>query len=216
MMLNKYVWYIIFLPLIIGGIYYRKLNKSHKFIYWFIVLGTITEITSKFLRKLLDIKNNMPLGHFYIVASFFFVALFFFYELKDFISRKVIIGVIIFFALFSVFNILFIQSYLVYPSIPGSVSALLLVSFSILLYAHIMKEGKIQILSQSSVIWINSAILIYYSGNFFFYILFNFLLSYSRDFLIKTLNFFALVTLVFYVLVAIGLYKAGKTTFLPE
>jgi hypothetical protein len=210
MMLNKYVWYIIFLPLIIGGIYYRKLNKSHKFIYWFIVLGTLTEITSKFLRKLLDIKNNMPLGHFYIVASFFLVAFFYFYELKGFVSKKVITGVIVFYALFAVFNILFFQSYLAYPSIPGAVSSLFLVSFSILLYAHIMKEGKIQILSQSSIIWINTAILLYYSGNFFFYILFNIILSYSRDFLIKTLNFFALLILVFYFLIGIGLYKAGK------
>jgi hypothetical protein len=213
MMLNKYVWYIIFLPLIIGSVYYRNLNKSHRLIYWFTVLGIIIEITSKLLRRFLEIKNNMPLGHFYIVVSFFFVALFYFYELKGFISKKILTGVIIFYALFSVFNILFFQSYLVYPSIPGSVSALLLVTFSILLYAHIMKEGKIQILSQSSIIWINSAILIYYSGNFFFYILFNLLLSYSRNFLIKTLNFFALVTLVFYSLIAIGLYKAGKNKY---
>ncbi len=209
-MLNKYVWYIIFLPLIAGSIYYKYLNKSHRLIYWFIVFGTITEITSKILRKFLEVKNNMPLGHFYIVVSFFFVALFYYHELKGFISNKILTGIITFYAVFSVINILFFQSYLVYPSIPGSVSALILVSFSILLYAQIMKEGKIQILSESSIIWINSAVLIYYSGNFFFYILFNFLLSYSRDFLIKTLNFFALLTLVFYLLIAVGFYKAGK------
>lgn len=208
-MLTKYVWYIIFIPLIIGSIYYRKLNISHKFIYWFVVVGILTEITSKSLRALQIMKNNMPLGHVYIVISFFFIAFFYWHELKGFISRKIITGIMIFYALFSVFNILFFQSYLAYPSIPGAVSALFLVSFSILLYANIMKEGKIQILSQSSIIWINSAILIYYSGNFFFYILFNILLSHSRDFLIKTLNFFALITLIFYSLLAVGIYKAG-------
>jgi hypothetical protein len=213
MMLNKYVWYIIFLPLVVGGMYYTRLRKSHKFLYWFIVCGTLTEITSKLLRKLLHVKNNMPLGHFYITASFILLALFFLYELKDFINKKVIGGIIALYVLFSAYNILFIQSHLAFPSISGALSALLLVSFAILLYANVMREGKIKVLSESSVIWINSAVLIYYSGNFFFYMLYNFILHYSREFLIRTLNFFAILILFFYIMISIGFYKAGKNKY---
>jgi hypothetical protein len=210
MNLSKYVWWVIFIPLIVGGIYYTKLSRSHKYIYWFIVFGTFIEIINKLLRKFLHIKNNMPLGHFYITVSFIFLALFFLFELKNFVSKKVIAGIIILFVLFSLYIILFIQSYLDYPSISGAVSALLLVSFSILLYANVMREGKIKVLSDSSLIWINSAVLIYYSGNFFFYILFNLFLQYSREFLIKTLNFFSILNFIFYILLAVGLYKAGR------
>jgi hypothetical protein len=210
MNLSKYVWWVIFIPLIVGGMYYTKFSKSHKYLYWFIVFGTFIEITNKLLRKFFHVKNNMPLGHFYITVSFIFLALFFLFELKDFVSKKIIAGIIILYVLFSAYIILFIQSYLDYPSISGAVSALLLVSFAILLYANVMREGKIKVLSDSSLIWINSAVLIYYSGNFFFYILFNFILHYSRDFLIKTLNFFSVLNFIFYVLLAVGLYKAGK------
>jgi hypothetical protein len=210
MNLSKNVWYVILIPLIAGGLYYTKLSRSYKYLYWFIVFGTFIEITNKLLRKFVHIKNNMPIGHLYITVSFIFLALFFLYELKDFISKKIIIGVIMLYILFSTYNILFIQSYLDYPSISGAVSALLLVSFAILLYANIMREGKIKVLSDSSLIWINSAILIYYSGNFFFYILFNFILHYSREFLIKTLNFFAVLNIIFYIMLAVGLYKARK------
>ena len=210
MNLSRYVWYVILIPLIVGGMYFTKLSKSHKYLYYFVVFGTFIEITNKLLRKLLDIKNNMPLGHFYITVSFIFLALFFLYELKGFVSKKIIAGIIMLYVLFSTYIILFIQSYLDYPSISGAVSALLLVSFAILLYANVMREGKIKVLSDSSLIWINSAVLIYYSGNFFFYILFNFILHYSREFLIKTLNFFSVLNFIFYILLAVGLYKAGK------
>jgi hypothetical protein len=77
-----------------------------------------------------------------------------------------------------------------------------------------MTEGKIKYLSQSSLIWINTAVLINYAGNFFFYILFNMLLDYSTEFITKTLQFFKILYVLFYVLLAAGLWKAGtrKTT----
>lgn len=210
MALNKFSWAIILIPFVIGLIHYSRLTQSHRFLFWFITVGTLTEVINRTLKTFFVVKNNMPLGHIYISLSFIFLALFFLYELKGFINKKIMIAIIVLYELFCLHNVIFFQSHLAYPSIPGAISALLLVSFAVLLFANIMKEGKIKVLKESSLIWINSAVLLYYSGNFFFYTLYNFILSYSRDFLIRTLNFFLILNGIFYILITIGLWKAGQ------
>lgn len=210
MALNKFLWAFIFLPLIIGFFQYKKLNKSHRFLYGFIILGTLTELGNKTIKEFFVIKNNMPLGHLYISLSFIFLALFYMCELKGLINKKIIIAIIILYELFCLQNVILFQSHLSYPSIPGAISALLLITFAIFLFANILRESKIRVLSESSLIWINSAVLLYYSGNFFFYTLYNFILSYSNEFLFRTLDFFRILNAIFYILIAIGLWKAGR------
>jgi hypothetical protein len=99
---------------------------------------------------------------------------------------------------------------LAFPSLPGAISSLLLVAFSVLLFAYIMREGEIQVLTDSSLIWINSAVLLYFAGNFFYYSLFNLMLNYSHEFLIRTFIFFSILNSIFYILIAIGLWKAAQ------
>jgi hypothetical protein len=210
MPLNKFIWAFILIPFVVGLVYYKKLTKSHKFLFWFVVVGTLTELTNRILRQLFVIENNMPLGHFYISLSFIFLALFYLYELENFVNKKIIIAIVVLYELFCLNNVILFQSHLNYPSIPGAISALLLVTFSVLLFANIMREGKIQVLKDSSLIWINSAVLLYYAGNFFFYTLYNFILSYSREFLTRTVYFFLILNSIFYILIAIGLWKAGR------
>ncbi|MFW6371758.1 MAG: hypothetical protein ACOC10_11210 [Bacteroidota bacterium] len=205
----KYTWFSIFIPVIVGAVFYRKLNISHRYLYFFILIGFFTELITKYLRYFTEVKNNMPVGHMYISLSFIFIAIFYLHELKGYLNQKVIAFIIILFGLFSILNILFLQSYYDYPSVAGATSALILVLFSILLFSKIMNEGKIKHLSQSSLIWINTAVLIYYSGNFFFYILFNLILNHSIEFINKTLNFFKILYVIFYFLLAMGLWKAG-------
>ncbi len=210
MALNKFIWAAVFVPFVVGLIRYNRLTRSHRYLFWFVVVGTLTELTNKTIKKMFVIENNMPLGHIYISLSFIFLALFFLHELKGFINKKIMIAIIVLYELFCLHNVIFFQSHLAYPSIPGAISSLLLITFAILLFANIMREGKIKVLTESSLIWINSAVLLYYSGNFFFYTLYNFILNYSREFLFRTLNFFLILNLIFYILLAIGLWKAGQ------
>jgi hypothetical protein len=210
MALNKFIWAIIFIPLVVGLFHYKKLTRSHRFLYWFIVVGTLTELANKTLKEIFVMKNNMPLGHLYISISFIFLALFYLFELKSFINKKIIIAVIILYELFCLHNVIFFQSHLAFPSLPGAISSLLLVAFSVLLFAYIMREGEIQVLTDSSLIWINSAVLLYFAGNFFYYSLFNLMLNYSHEFLIRTFIFFSILNSIFYILIAIGLWKAAQ------
>lgn len=210
MSLTKILWLFIFIPLVVGFIQFKKLTISHRFLYGFIVFGTLTELVNKISREIFVIENNMPLGHLYISVSFLFLALFYLYELKNLINKKILIAIIILYEFFCLYNVIQFKNHFSYPSVPGALSALILVSFAILLFTNIMRESKIQALEDSSLIWINSAVLLYFAGNFFFYTLYNFILSNSHQFLIQIIDFFRILNVIFYVLIAIGLWKAGK------
>ncbi len=210
MFINRYTWYVIFIPFIFGIIHFRKLNKSHRFLFWFVAAGVLTEITSRTLKKFLLIKNNMPLGHLYISISFLFLSLFYLFELKNTLNKKITALIIILFELFCLFNIIILKNHLSFPNIPGAINALLLTAFAILLFTVIMHETKIKRLADSSLIWINSAVLLYFSSNFFYYTLYNIILSFSRDSSILTINLFAIINVIFYILLTAGLINAVK------
>lgn len=210
MLLNKYIWITILIPLTIGIIRYHHFGKGIKFFFWFVVTGTITEISNYTSIYFLHLKNTMPIGHLYITVSFFFVAVFYLHELKGFIRKQILIPVIALFELFSIINMFLIQSPYSFPSISGASGALILIIASILLFSKIMIEGKIKKLAEEPIIWINSAVLIYYSSNFFYYILFNVILGFSRDFSVSTTTIFSLIYGVFNLIIAVGFWKSKQ------
>jgi hypothetical protein len=155
-------------------------------------------------------KNTMPLGHFYIAVSFIFAGLFYAHELHGFIHKRIIYTALIIYELFCLHNVIFFQSHLSFPSIPGAVSALLVVLFSILLFTKIMIEGKIKVLNRSPVVWVNTAMLVYFTGSFFYNILYNISLNYSVEFSLITIKFSSIFMAVFYLLISVGFWKAGS------
>jgi hypothetical protein len=209
--LNKYQWIIIFIPLIVGLFLFRYFQKGTKYIFFFVLFGSFTEILTRALNRWLDlIENTMPIGHIYIPVGFLLAGLFYLNQLKGFVKEKYIGTLIIVFMFFSVINSLLIQNIYSFPTYSGAVGALILIGFSILLFAKIMAEGKIKKLTDEPAVWINSGFLIYYTANFFFYILYNIVLSISVEFLKQTIFVFNIFNIAFYILITIGFWKAKK------
>lgn len=214
--LIKYNWVIIFLPLLIGIYAFSTFQKGTKYLFYFVVFGTLVETIGYLAVYSFSIQNSFPIGHFYITVSLPFVGLFYLRELDGFINKKLITGTIILFLLFGVINAVLIQGIYSFPSNSGAIGALILIFFSVLLYAKIMSEANIKRLKDSPVIWFNSAILIYYTANFFFYILFNIILNYSVEFIKQTILIFKIFNTIFYVLIAIGFWKSYQTKSLQN
>lgn len=209
--LIKYNWVIIFLPLFLGIYSFSTFQKGTKYIFHFVVFGTLVEIITHAGIYWFDfIQNSFPIGHFYVTVSLLFVGFFYLHELDGFVNKKLIAGTIILFLLFGVINAVFIQGIYSFPSNSGAIGALILIFFSVLLYAKIMSEANIKRLYDSPVIWFNSAILIYFTANFFFYILFNIILDNSVEFVKQTILIFKIFNTIFYVLIAIGFWKSKK------
>lgn len=209
--LNKYQWFFIFLPLVIGIFSFRKFQRGTKYIFYFVAFGSFSELLTRLLHRWLNlIDNTMPIGHIYIPVSFLLAVLFYSNRLKGFINEKIIVAITVVFIIFSAINSLLIQSFYSFPSYSGAIGALILIGFSILLFARIMAEGNIKKLANEPAVWINSGILIYYTSNFFFYILYNILLENSVEFLIQTIFIFNIFYVIFYILIAIGFWKTNQ------
>jgi hypothetical protein len=206
---HEYSWIVIFLPLVFGILYFRTFPKAIKYFFYFVAFGTLTEIVIRAAYNWFKVIDSfMPFGHVYIPLSFLLAGMFYRYELEGYINKKVISGIVLIFEIFAILNVLLIQGFYSYPSYSGTAAALILVGFSVLLFAKIMAEGKIKKLKESPVIWLNSAVLIYYTSNFFYYMLFNILSEYLTEFLTQTILIFRVFNILFYVLIAIGFWKA--------
>lgn len=136
--------------------------------------------------------------------------MFFLVTLKDFIKPVYIISLIISFEVLSLINVVFIQDLYEFPSLTGSIGALILFLFSVAFFTKVMAEAKILKLSQEPLIWINSAVLVYYTGNFIFYALLNYANNHSREFALLTVKFFSIINLLFYLLITIGFLKTNR------
>lgn len=175
------------------------------------LLGSLTEVFADIYQNVWE-QNTMPLGNVYIPLSVFVISLFYVKTLNGFVNRKIIIGLIILYELFCVVNFLFIQNMNEFPSIPGALGALLLLLFSIFLFAKIMVEAKIEKLFKEPIVWINIGVLIYYSAGLFYYVLFNYGVQISSSFVYNMVKINVTAGVFFFVLIAIGFWKAGKQT----
>ena len=195
---------------IIGIYQYKYFTKELRIIFYFVAFGVLTEIYSKFHVHFI-MKNTMPIGHFYFPIAFLILSLFFMQVLKDFIKPKYILIIIFVFELYCVINSLFIQNLFDYPSLEGSIGAMILFLFSVALFTKVMIEAKITKLAAEPIVWINTGILIYYTGNFFYHSLFNLRLSASMEISILAIKLFSGLNLLFYLIVAIGFLKKKRT-----
>nr|WP_319272795.1 hypothetical protein [uncultured Draconibacterium sp.] len=202
-------WVSILIPFFIGIYRYRQFNKNLRFVFYFVIFGTITEIVTRIIIYS-GATNTLPVTHIYLMIEFLILGLFYTHVLQDIIRKRVMLGIIILFEIYCLINTLFLQSIFEYPSIPQSVSKLLLVGFSILFFYKIMIETSVPNLWKEPLIFINIAILVYYSGNLFYSLLFNLILEYSREFSKITQYYFAGLMTLFYILIAIGFWKANK------
>jgi hypothetical protein len=191
---------------IIGLIQYKKFSKELKIIFYFVAFGVLTESYSQFHMHYI-MKNVMPIGHFYFPIAFLIMGLFFLKVLKNFVQPKYILILIVTFEIYCLINSVFIQSLFDYPSLVGSIGAMLLFLFSVAFFTKIMVEAKIKNLSKEPLIWINTAILIYYTGNFFYYSLYNLRITASMEVFLFAAKFFSGLNILFYLIIAIGFLK---------
>lgn len=198
----------ILIPFIIGLYKYQHIKKWN-WLFFFVCYGAGNELLSILLIES-GVKNTMYLSHLYTIMSFVLLNLFYRSVLHNYIKRKWFLYVIVSFLVFYSINFIFNQGFYDYPSLPFSVTALVIILYSLFYFYKTMIDSKIIYLSKEPLIWINIGILIWFSGNLFFNILFNVMLDFSRDFLKIAATSTRLLSAILYVLIAIGFWKTGR------
>lgn len=193
---------------ILSGIYSSGyLDKRLKLLFYYAIAGFCSELIIWLLMKA-GMKNNMPGLHFYIMFEFLVWAIFYASCLRGFVHRKYIWAVVMF-ELYCIANFVFIQDLNSYPY-TRTVEDLLMIFLAVLLFLKILVEAKIEKLSRSPLIWINTAVLLYFAGNFFYNIVFIHMLVVDRIFLKTTASsVFCLFNFLFYSGIATGFLLQG-------
>ncbi len=200
---------IIYIVSLVGIIKFKSLLREIRPIFYFVLVGGATELFTDFYKGFIA-RNTMPIGHFYLAISVLLMALFFQKVLVGYLKKWILYTPIIAYIIYSLVNPFFIQSIWEFPNITGSLGALMLIVFSILLFTRIMTEAKINNLRNDPVVLANIAILFYYAGNFFYFILFNLNVEFSNDFATQVLKYYCILNDAFYIFVGIIFYKSGR------
>lgn len=208
------IFSVVLLPIlftfIVGLAQYAKLNTTLKSLFYFVVLGLVTEVAAHFMSVSFGSKNNMPLGNVYFMLSCLLLGIYFMHLFKGYIHKKYFISLIIIYELYFVINLLFFQSIFEYPALPKAISDIVCFSFAMVFFYKTMVESKLKHLWNEPSIFANLAILIYYSGSLFHSVLFNVVLDNTNEFINFTTYYFYSLNYLFYLLVAIAFWKAGK------
>lgn len=188
---------------------YRKLDKGLRWLFYFVCIGFVTDVSINIASSLFDYNYNLTLLHVYVPIEFLLISMTYFYGFNSFYNRKLLLAIIIVFELYCVINPILLQELHGYTN-TRSVSGLLLILFSLMYFHKIVIESKVQSLAKEPMIWVNVAVLFYFSGNFFFNILFNQILEHSREYSKLTADIFTVLNGLFYITIAIAFWKAGK------
>ncbi|HPF50123.1 MAG TPA: hypothetical protein PK335_01045 [Draconibacterium sp.] len=176
--------------------------------YFYVLVGVCTELFNIVLTKL-GSHNSLWISHIYFPLEFVLLAFFYIPHLAPVIKRQWIILIISTFVLYSIVNVLFIQSYNEFSQV-RVYSSILLVLFSLIYFYRVMNEGKISKVWEEPMIWVNSSVMIIYSTIFFYNVLANLILAESRDKALLMSYIYSVAIVLFYLLVAIAFWMEGR------
>lgn len=199
----KINWLTNLIAFIIGLILYKRFPREIKTVFYFVAFGVLTEAYYRIQLQFI-MKNGMPIGHFYFPVAIFIAGMFYKQILNDFIKPKYIIVVIVLYEIYCIINPIFVQGLFEYPSLTGSIGALIIFLFSVAFFVKVMVDANIEKLSAEPLIWINTAFLIYYTFGFFYHSLYNLRATASLEVALFAAKFFAILNLSFYLIISVA------------
>lgn len=205
----KINWLTNLIAFIIGLFLYKRFPKEIKTVFYFVAFGVLTESYYRIHMHFI-MKNGMPIGHFYFPVAIFIAGMFYKQILNDFVKPKYIIGIIVIYEIYCIINPIFIQGLFEYPSLTGSIGALIIFLFSVAFFVKVMVDANITKLSAEPLIWINTAFLIYYTVGFFYHSLYNLRTTASMEVAVFAIRIFAILNLLFYLIISIAFILTVK------
>lgn len=205
----KLNWITNLIAFLIGLILYKRFPREIKTLFFFVAFGVLTEVYYRIHLHFI-MKNGLPIGHFYFPIAIFIAGMFYKQILNDFIKPKYIIGIIILYEIYCIVNPIFIQGLFEYPSITGSIGALIIFLFSVAFFVKVMVDANIVKLSAEPLIWVNTGFLIYYTVGFFYHSLYNLRTTASMEVALFAVKFFTFLNLLFYLIISIAFLLTVK------
>lgn len=167
--------FTVIIPVILGAIKFGRLNQCMRWAYFYLIVALVFQVTGSTMYTYG--QNNLPLFHLYSVVRFGFLSYIFFHLLSDRFIKRVILANILFFLLFSCFNVFFIQSMFEFNTNTLTIEGILLIIYSVFFLLQILSQMKVKFVERYHGFWLVSGILYYFAGNFFLFNLSNILIE---------------------------------------
>lgn len=191
---------------------YPKLGKALKAFSWFIFLSGSIQFPSLFL--FLNGKHNLPLLHFYVAAGVPVLAWFYKTVLGNYISSRILWGIVVCFLVFTVINSVFIQGINRFNSNALVVESIIIIILSLFTFVFFLNDTmkETEIPDKKSLNRINSGLFIYYlSCLLIFYFGDMVLFHFAINLVGITWMFHSFFSVVMYTCFLTALWKRSKT-----
>ena len=171
--------FMISVPLSISLIRYRHLHTEMKILAALLLVAAITELVANVLAEYRI--NNLPILHFYSVLEFGFLATIYYHYFHPLIHRAVYHWSIIIFALFALFNALYIQRITGFNTYPLILESIVMACLALLFFRRALKLQQALHIERTPMFWFSAGHLIYFAGNLSVFAFSNFILEISNQ-----------------------------------
>jgi len=204
--------YIVYLTIlliitIVGFTRYKSLNKGFRVLTILILCTLISESIKKVYGKVYH--NNMPVAHIWGVAEFALYSATFYYLLNNSKIRKAIVVAVALMTALEIWNVLFFENLLQFPSLILNISQIVYVLYSLLLFRQMLLVPAEQSLFKQSLFWFNLNMLFYGTTMFLNFALTSYFIQNKLD--MTALYYFSIVVnFIFYILIGISILIDNK------
>jgi len=159
------------LPVLAALYNYRHLDKVLKIAAAICLISALCDLT-QVLTMIMQVANNQPLIHLYIIICIVFYTAMYYYAFFRPVFKRVILIIAAVAFLIVIFNIFFIEGIWDYPSLSNTVLSVLLICFSLAYFYQLLNRQEFIHIEKQGLFWVNAGVLFYYSINIFLFMLF--------------------------------------------
>lgn len=182
------------LPLIVMLVHKNKVSKEVFILFGYFIASIIVFGYSNYLAD--RNKNNYFLYHIFSIIELSFILCYFKIVLRTKLIRFLVTTILLFFYLFSIFNILFLEKINSLNSNTLSIEFFLMIIFCFIYYYKFSKTDKILFFQKEPNFWIVTGFFIYFSSTI---LIFSFYKYAAKNYKAFTINFWALQEIMYLV-----------------
>jgi hypothetical protein len=201
--------WIIFVPLVVATINFRKYRPELRYLTFYLALSATAQVVSFIYWR--QSKNNYPILHIYTPMEYVLLFLFYLQLLKGYLPKLLINLLLLFIPIFSLIDSLLLEEIYTSNTYSRSLEALVIIALAIIWYIKIVSMPEEERHEQSGINFINAGLLVYFSGSIVLFSYSSYIskMTYHSSQNLWTIH--SLLTAQLYVLITIGLWKT-KTT----
>lgn len=196
----------IIIPLLIGTIARKKLEKNEMLIFILLIISSISELLIYILFKYK--MNNLFVSRIQGITELTFLS-FFFIEIlaREKVVFFIRIGIGVFIAL-AAFD-LYLHGFNSIDNISLTTECILLMLYALITFFHLIKTPVHDNILAVPLFWFNTAILTYFSGNLFLFVFSNYIEKHFAMVSPALWGIHSLLNIVFYLLLSVGFCKTA-------